>query len=175
MGDHFQRIVDVEATEAQAPGLAAVVVEWLVDRGVVRAEVTDCALGDGHAPGPEYAVAVTEPDPGLVDLRTNGLEVAVGRQVFFSADVSQWIACPHCAVDFDSDEAIRTWYLHGTDTHPCPVCGRLVALNDWRWEPPWGFGCLGFTFWNWSPLRDDFVADVAGLLGHRVVRPYGKM
>jgi hypothetical protein len=56
-----------------------------------------------------------------------------------------------------------------------PQCRQAVGLNDWIWHPPWGFGCLGFTFWNWPELRPQFVADVSRRLDHRVVRAHGKL
>lgn len=40
MGDHFQTIVDVEATAAQAPDLAARVISGLVADGIVTADRT---------------------------------------------------------------------------------------------------------------------------------------
>lgn len=48
-------------------------------------------------------------------------------------------------------------------------CGRVVGLNDWRWQPPWGFGYLGFKFWNWPPLAQGFIAEAGRRLGHRTV------
>jgi len=55
VGDSFQIIADVEATEAEAPGLAASVVGWLTAEGIIAAEPTDCVLGaeSGYAPGPQ--------------------------------------------------------------------------------------------------------------------------
>ena len=35
MGDNFQIIADVEATEAEAPALAASVVNWLATAGII--------------------------------------------------------------------------------------------------------------------------------------------
>ncbi|MFD5336910.1 hypothetical protein [Streptomyces hawaiiensis] len=40
MGDHFQTIVDLDATEADAEPLARRVVDWLVTEGIVLAERT---------------------------------------------------------------------------------------------------------------------------------------
>ncbi|GDY84963.1 hypothetical protein SAVCW2_41620 [Streptomyces avermitilis] len=53
MGDHFQTIVDLDASAGEAPELAARVIEWLVTEGIVLAERTDCVLGRplGHPPG----------------------------------------------------------------------------------------------------------------------------
>ncbi|MFL6055146.1 MAG: hypothetical protein ACJ72W_19875, partial [Actinoallomurus sp.] len=129
-----------------------------------------------------------DPYPYLHGLRPNGLQVITGRTVFYSMGAKQ-ITCPHSdmAIHFDLDSGqpgnawetvsatIDTWYSGGSDTHSCPTCGRSAGLNEWRWEPPWGFGYLGFEFWNWPPLTDDFVTDVSRQLGHRVVCPYGKL
>jgi hypothetical protein len=60
----------------------------------------------------------------------------------------------------------------------CPRCGRPVDFNDWIWTEDWGrfaVAFLGLTFWNWPPLTDSFVAEVAARLGHRVVRTRGKL
>jgi hypothetical protein len=43
--------------------------------------------GLAHGPGPQYATAVTEADPGLLSLRTNGVQVITGRTVFHSSEV----------------------------------------------------------------------------------------
>jgi hypothetical protein len=48
-------------------------------------------------------------------------------------------------------------------------------LNDWRWQPPWGFGHPGFEFWNWPPLAQGFTAEVGRRLGHRTVLAAGKL
>jgi hypothetical protein len=50
-----------------------------------------------------------------------------------------------------------------------------MGLNDWRWQPPWGFGYLGFEFWNWPPLSQGFIAEVGRRLGHRTVLVAGKL
>ncbi|MFJ7178051.1 hypothetical protein ACIQXA_16990 [Streptomyces massasporeus] len=54
MGDHFQTIVDLDASAADAERLAGRVVDWLVTEGIVLAERTDCVLGRslGHPPAP---------------------------------------------------------------------------------------------------------------------------
>jgi hypothetical protein len=36
-------------------------------------------------------------------------------------------------------------------------------------------GCLDLTFWNWPPLAEEFVAQVAERLGHRVIVMLGKL
>lgn len=189
MGDHFQTIVDIDATAAQAPDLAASVVAWLVGRGIVVAGTSDCALdGAGHAPGPNHADAVAEPTPRLHTLRCNGMAVIIERTVFCSGEASQ-VGCPHCDTIIELlDEggvpaaawqpladAIGAWHADGVDGYSCPGCGRPAGLNEWRWSPPWGFGYLGLTFWNWPLLAGEFVAGLSRRLGHRTVRTYGKL
>jgi hypothetical protein len=77
VGDYFQHIVDVQVGDGAAAGLAAGLVAWLVETGVIEAELTDCALGDlGHRPGPGCRAAVTDavdddPEPAVqVNSRT---------------------------------------------------------------------------------------------------------
>ena len=190
MSEWFQTIVDVEATAAQAPALAAATLAWLIDEDIVLPEATDCVLTDtGHAPGRSYASIVTAPDPHLRTLRTNGLRVITDRTVFWSAGIEQ-IVCPHCAwvIRFTighhsgPDEnweavskTIGVWYDTGQTAHCCPSCQRMVPLNDWCWQPQWGFGYLGFKFWNWPPITDEFAATLSSRLGHRTVRTHGKL
>jgi hypothetical protein len=71
-------------------------------------------------------------------------------------------------------DAIGRWYEGGSGEVTRAHCGRDVGLNDWRWDPTWAFGCLGFTFWNWPPLRDSFVTEASRLLGHRIAVVVGK-
>jgi len=163
VGDWFQTIADVEASSDEAEPLAAAALAWLVETGIVLAEATDCVLsGRGHAPGPRYATAVTEADPGLLALRTNGVEAITGRSVFYSMGAED-VTCPHCRqVTVLNDDrghpndawqalsdTIDAWFDGGRGEHPCPRCGHLVGLNEWTWSPPWGFGHLGIKFWNW--------------------------
>jgi len=184
MSEWFQTIADVQATDEEADVLAATTLAWLIDAGIVLAEPTDCVLaGLGYPPGPHYATAVTEADPHLLTWRTNGVEVITGRTVFYSMGADR-ITCPVCRQitelegDFWhqlSDVTMRVWFDGGSGKHPCPNCRNLVELNDWTWSPPWAFGHLGITFWNWPPLNPDFLAEVARRLGHRTVHPNGKM
>jgi ribosomal protein S27AE len=185
MGDWFEVIADVEATAEEADRLAADMLAWLVERGIVMAEQTDCVLGGlGYAPGPNYTAAVTEPDANLHRLQTNGLNVVTGQTVFYSMGVDR-IICPRCgAVVVDQDDelswprfsaSIDDWYAGGSGIQTCERCGEAAGLNDWHWSPPWGFGYLGFEFWNWPRLNPDFIAEVSGRLGHRIVTPCGKL
>jgi hypothetical protein len=200
MGDWFQTVGDVEATREEAPALAATGLSWLVAAGVVAAEPHEsCVLGKGpgYPPGPRYAEAVTAPDERLALLWTNGMRVSTCRTVFdFGQDEIRHAGCPRCGavarfVDEERecgdplrcdaaawqpfDAAIRQWFEGGDGLLACPGCAAPVGLNDWHWEPVWGFGHLAFHFWNWPTLRPEFVAEFARRLGHRVVCVSGKL
>jgi endogenous inhibitor of DNA gyrase (YacG/DUF329 family) len=189
MGEWFQTIADVEATPDAAEDLAAATLAWLIASGIVVAEETDCALsGLAHAPGPRYLTAVVEADPSLFTLRTNGVQFDTGRAVHYSMGADE-VTCPRCQHTValtdergapndawqDLADTIDVWYSGGTGERPCPHCGYAVGLNDWTWSPPWGFGYLGITFWNWPPLHPRFLAGIGERLGHRTVHPYGKV
>jgi hypothetical protein len=183
MGEYYETIADVEATEAEAESLAATTLAWLVETGFVLAGPTDCVLSEaGYPPGPRYATAVVEDDPRLLRLRTNGVAIITGRTVFYSMGSGE-VSCPHCrhvmALTGDAwdelSDTIGIWFDGGDGGHPCPSCDRVVDLNDWAWSPPWGFGYFGLKFWNWPPLSPRFLAEVSERLGHRIVTPRGKV
>jgi len=56
MGDTFQQIVVPSARLEDAPRLAETVVTFLIERGIVSPERTECTLGEfgGHPPGAHF-------------------------------------------------------------------------------------------------------------------------
>ncbi|MGW0664168.1 hypothetical protein [Streptodolium elevatio] len=195
MGDWFQTIVDIEATPEEAQVLAANILDWLIADGFVSAERTDCVLGadTGHAPGTRYGEAVEDPDPELVNVWSNGLQVTVERTVFDAGQGEPTaVTCPHCAAEMPlGDEhgplveetwarfmdAMESWGEGHDEPVACPSCGRTAPVHTWLWADNYfAFGHLGFTFWNWSTLRPEFVVDFARRLGgHRTVLLEGKL
>lgn len=193
MGDHFQKIVDLDAGPQDAPRLAQRVLDRLVDEGIVLAEpVADCVYGPplGHVPGPHWQRAVAPQDarfgPG------DGLAVHTERTVFHGGQGALAAArCPRCAatVRLHGDGgmipetwgpfvlAIDTWHESGTADVTCPECAEPVPLPDWTWSDDYfAFGHLGFVFWNWPALTPEFRTGMAELLdGHRVAYLRGKL
>ncbi len=195
MGDSFQIIADVEASEAEARALAASVVGWLADSGIITGQQADCVLGGeaGYPPGPGYGAAVTEPDELLPGLKVNGVAVTTARSVFFpvQGEIGP-VTCPHCGRDVELGDpasgaatahwerfgaALGHWMAGEHSEVTCPHCHLQAGLNDWYWGPDWpvAVGFLGFTFWNWPPLSGSFIAQVQDRLGHRVVATRGKL
>lgn len=196
MGENFQVIADVEATEAEAPALAGTVVSWLAGMGIIASAATgDCLLGTGpgYPPGQNYMTAVSEPGHTLLRLRTNGVEVHTTKTAFVPVQGEFGpVACPHCghaAVLEDPEtgdttvhwerfsDALDQWWAGEHGLVACPHCQLAAGLNDWQWAGDWpiAVGFLGFTFWNWPPLSKAFIAQVAAHLGHRVVVTKGKL
>lgn len=173
MGDWFQILADIDATEAQAPDLAAKTVDWLVSAQIIVADRTACILGTdlGHAPGPRFADAVT--NPAFPCVATRGVEIRTGRSVFHGGQSGiDRISCPNCRAVTPTAEMIDSvggWFDTGLTEHPCSACGAVAELNDWRWEPRWAFGYFGLRFWNWPELSRRFVDELAARLGHRIV------
>ncbi|WP_189893463.1 hypothetical protein [Streptomyces xantholiticus] len=191
MGDHFQTIVDLDATPAEASALAVRALDWLVREGIVLAKRTDCVLGArlGNPPGEHWAKAVSEPDWEPTD----GLKIETGRAVFHGGQGdAQYATCPRCASrtyfyteTWDSiegaseafDGAFNAWRKTGEATVTCQHCGSASDLRAWTWADDYfAFAYLGFEFWNWPEFAPQFLADFAQVLdGHRVVRVWGKL
>ncbi|MFD5034894.1 hypothetical protein ACFWM0_31415 [Streptomyces sp. NPDC058405] len=191
MGSHFQTIVDLDATSAHAPALAARGLDWLVEEGIVRAERTDCVLGAplGHPPGLLWAKAVGQEDWEPSD----GLKIETGRTVFHGGQGdAMYAVCPHCAahVDLFTEEgdtiadawepfgkAMETWHDTGRAAITCRRCSRAGDLTTWAWDDDYyAFGYLGFEFWDWPEFSPGFLSRFAHVLGgHRTVLVGGKL
>jgi len=187
VGDWFQIIVDPDATLNDAPALAVCVRDWLIARDIVRDERTDCVLGSdyGWPPSPHWWRATVERvagDERFLKLWTNGMAIRTTRSVFSSGRSGTTITCPRCgaSTDYRDDQrhvfaALAGWFEGGVGLAACPRCSEETSVTDWLLEPAWGFGNLGFKFWNWPPLSEVFLAEISGLLGHRTVLVRGKL
>ncbi|GAA4238363.1 hypothetical protein GCM10022254_54000 [Actinomadura meridiana] len=176
MRERSRWIADVDAHPGDAPDLALAVLGWLVGTGVVVAEQTDCVLGDvpgGYAPGPSAQTIVTGDLPGLPDVWPNGLEIDVGRGAYYGPITEDdRVTCPRCGAWLPFETVlpeIEEWLEGGPGSLVCARCDARTSLNDWRWPVSCAFAELGLRFWNWPPLTDDFVTELARRLGHRLV------
>ncbi|MER6141710.1 hypothetical protein ABT174_16790 [Streptomyces sparsogenes] len=197
MGDHFQRIVDVEATEEEAGPLAERIVDWLVAEGVITREtsgegVYSQSADEGYVPGPRWDRAVAGSaeagwPPGPVAVMT-GRDYYVGGQGEDEADCA---ICPRCdaktvVIDYPEEfeaneevwrpfrEAIAAWKGTGAGAVACSACGALVPVTEWRFGSGFDLGALAFDFWGWPPLAAAFLAEFAERLGHRTGEQTGK-
>jgi len=191
MGDYFQTIVDREVSTAEAQTLASTIRDWLITEQIVEGTPTDCILGSdgGYAPGSHFEEVLAQPDINTRRLRTNGLEIDVGRTVFHAGQFGLELICPQCGARSDRKslgigsemhalwgKAVDEWYFdRGPGILACARCGQAISVVDWCYDPPWGFGNLGFTFWNWPSIKESFVTEMSRRLGHRSVLVRGKI
>jgi hypothetical protein len=184
MGDWFQVIVDRDATEEEAPALASSIRDWLISEGIITGKLIDCILSEelGYPPGPNHRKVA---DSGLGDdylygFAVNGMEIIIGRTVFHSLGSPIELVCTACEYRFefsdDVSEAITEWYERtGPGNVTCSQCGVERPVSEWQFEPPWGFGNLGFEFWNWPTFEPFFIEEISKRLGHRVVHVESKL
>jgi hypothetical protein len=184
MSDCFHKLCDLEASADEAPGLAADVLAWLVADDIISAELTDCVLGGlGHRPGGRAGETLENPadaDGIWTELQTNGLQIELGRQVFYGGQSGVSDAtCPRCGTvepfaDFGT--ALSDWCATGIADHACRACSGRSLINDWKLEPQWGVGHLQLTLWNWPPLSRQFRHDVSVRMNHhRLLYLYDKL
>jgi hypothetical protein len=188
VGDWNQAILDHEVTTLeQARRLAADIVTWLIDQGIVEDRQCDGCLGDGacYPPAPQFMRAsggvesnfVNENYASFSTMVTNGLRVAVGRNAILN-NQGEFAPgpCPQCGTDVPIDDfwqAGSDWCEGKSDKMQCRHCGQASDLPRWK-HPDAGFIMLAFEFWNWPPLSDAFVQAIAKRLGHQITVIAGK-
>lgn len=172
MSTSIDYVVDLDATQDEAPYLADRIVQELIRRGVILAKPQSHQL---LGKGPEYAAG---PNARLAgdynDGFPCGLDVEVGRGVYTAGENGlDSLLCPACKRrvepnDAEWSSAAEEWYeMKGPGLLACPLCGRSSPLTEWKFEPDWGFGNLAFKFSEWL-LKEQFVKEIAHMLGHRV-------
>jgi hypothetical protein len=179
VGDSFQTIAVLDVTPERAPEVGQRALDWLVQLGIVVADASDSVLGDGsgHRPGPLASTAVEPGSEGL-DLEVNGVAVVAERSVFDG--IGPELRCPACGCDFapgeDWFEAVGAWSEGEDDVaFACTDCGHEQRLADWEGPEPWAVANLGLRFWNWPPLSQPFVAQLAAVVGSRARLVRGKL
>jgi tetratricopeptide (TPR) repeat protein len=185
----YQVIADVEVAVDAAGRESRVLLDWLRVEGILAVERGSCLPGDrlGYAPGPSWQASVVLPGAPELPAGSCGAEVELGRSAV-SEPRTDHMTCPSCATRIalhHGDGTTQAWDLlvgvvicwadGAPDTMACPHCGVGSSLAQWRIHPPWAFGNLLLTFWNWPPLSDEFVSRVSQQLGHRVVKIAGSI
>ena len=183
MGEYLQTIVDRDASASEAVYLANKVHRWLVKKGIVSSSSNENTSDPFHGfpPGPKADLAFQISHPDVVQVQPdNVMSIVTEKTVFYSMAGWSELICQNCFHRFKQNdaclEAVGAWYSGMAERNlACPSCKHLQAIENWEHDPAWGFGYLGFTFWNWPWLSDSFIQEVAKFLDHRVVRVYGKL
>jgi hypothetical protein len=104
----------------------------------------------------------------------------VARRSVYAGDGAVELTCPRCEARQepppDGGEAVGEWYeQRGPGALACDACAQETPVTEYGYDPPYGFSCLGISFWNWPPLSDAFVHEIRELLGHRVILVHRKL
>jgi hypothetical protein len=173
MSDNVHWIVNLDVSLEQAPACAGQVTEWLLASGIILPTYGPERSYDGDflfEPGARTA----QWGQDLASLTGMcGLAVVIERRIYHTGGNGiDGIACGACGTVFDdahlpwSDAVDGWWKDDERQDLACPACQVKSRIVDWTFDLPWGFGNLGFGFWNWS-IDASLVEQVAGLTGHR--------
>ncbi|MBI3857657.1 MAG: hypothetical protein HY293_18400 [Planctomycetes bacterium] len=185
MADFYQTVIDTQAGTAEADHLARHVVSYLAAKGVIASNPSE----EGGYPRGPNAMDISEGGPSRAGHEAlppvySHLQVIIGRATH-SGDMSDpgppKASCPRCRAALDDPDeewsaAVQAWLADDRDsTLLCAACGAATPVTTWRCEPACGFGNLAFRFWNWPPLRGDFLEDLGRELGHAISVVRGKL
>lgn len=195
MSDNFTYLVDPAIALTDAPAEAQRMIAWLQARKIVGAatRVGDLyrdwgrthgfdagelaeddglayPFGSGYASACDARARVPPPVP-------NWLTLIVERRVFDAGGNGLEIFCPACHAEQTAlgpawGDAFTRWF-HGDDDAPlqCGACGHRQAVTQWRYDPPWAFGHLGFCFHNWL-LSETFIDEFGTAYGRPLTVVY---
>ncbi|MGG4607491.1 hypothetical protein [Providencia sp. Me31A] len=106
----------------------------------------------------------------------NYLSIVTERTVFHAGGNGLGIYCPQC--DHEQSEhshawsdAVTDWYDGKPENLACFHCHFSAPLAQWKFNPQWAFGNLGFSFHNWD-IHDSFVAQFEQALGSQIITVY---
>jgi DNA-directed RNA polymerase subunit RPC12/RpoP len=158
----------------QAQQFASAVTEFLFARGILSDKLSDNTLGEhGYAPGKNSVEVIEGNDFEFLQFQVNGVEIITEKTVFHNGENGiESINCPSCGYDIIEEDwgtAIDEWM---TDTElssiSCPNCKTANSITDYNFNPTWGFGNFGITFWNWPELKKSFIRELENIFGRPV-------
>src|ERR1700692_4582445 len=116
MSDFSQTIVDIEVAAHASVKLGDEIRDWLVGSGIVEARTTNSTLssGGGHNAGANYKIAIDTNRDCVLDLRTNGVAILIGRRVFDTSAHATELCCDACKHSFSPNgawgDAVASWF-----------------------------------------------------------------
>jgi hypothetical protein len=76
------------------------------------------------------------------------------------------LICPNCRNDTASkDWDLTPWFEQESTGLICLQCGQEAEIHSYNFKPAWGFSDLGFSFWNWPALTQQFIEQFEERLG----------
>jgi len=170
MSDHSISIVPKLSAYPNREAKAKEILEWLVSVDIIKPALSDCSLGQGGG----YAISqgakqvTTEPEYLPFGLVANGLEITTKRELFLAGENGMdELICPNCKQNIASQDwdFLNEWVSNISNNLTCPACNVSSDIQKFKFTPEWGFSDLGFTFWNWPSLADDFIEEFKQRLG----------
>lgn len=155
---------------------AAEILDFLMSKDIVKAVKSDCILSDeyGYAVSDGARLISENPEYLYRNNTLNGLEIITEEHVFHAGSHGlEEVICPNCKANliedgidiFDQDYS----YLS------CKTCNHKAEINQFTFEPCWAFSNLGFVFWNWQELSDEFIQTIEKMLACEVAIVYQRI
>ena len=173
MSDRNITIVPQKSIYPDKESKAIEILDWLISLDIVKPVPSDCILSAeyGYAISNGAKLITNHPDDLPFGLFINGLEIITQKQVFDTGQNGiDELICPHCQDDISSEDwnFLNDWYEQESDNILCPLCKVSNPIHQFKFTPKWGFSNLGFRFWNWPDLKDEFVNQLGNKLGCNV-------
>ncbi|MRX64668.1 hypothetical protein [Maribacter luteus] len=201
MSDNYITICTKEEVENPID-LGQKILQWLQSNEIIEQEPSDCILSTktkGYKPGKNHTSAIGY-DEDLLRLKVCGVEVKTEREVFNVGAFTPMtkLECPNCRAnrfegitpqDFFTDNCTKEqlnlfhtvfpefdkWTNNEKATLVCPHCSNESNLSDYGTDQSIAFSNLGFTFWNWPDLNEEFLMDLKSVIGIEIVRMNGHL
>jgi hypothetical protein len=162
MGDQSISIVPKRSDFPAKEIKAKEILDWLVSLDIVKPTPSNCilAMSDGYEISKGAIQITNNPDLLPFSQSVNGLEIIKERQVFHTGQNGiEKLICPSCRQDISNEDwdFLNEWAENNSNDITCPLCRTPGEIHNYECTPEWGFSDLGFTFWNWPPLTDDFL------------------
>lgn len=173
MSDHSIAIVPQVSSYHNRVAKAKEMLNWLVEDDIVKPTLTSCVLGfdGGYAISGGAKNVIGSANRHTFSLDVNGLEIITERHIFDTGGNGiEEIYCPACQQNLAEEDLgfLEKWYEGNLNDVACPVCDTTNSIHQFRFTPQWGFSDLGFKFWNWPDLTEDFVSRFQQKLGVNV-------
>ena len=177
MSDHSISIVPRQSSYPDKEVKAKEILEWLISLDIVKSTLSDCVLSSsyGYAISEGAKLVTTEPDYLPFDFTTNGLEIITERHVFHTGQNGiEELICPSCNQDIANEDwdFLSEWGDNKSNNLTCPLCNVARDVHQFHFIPEWGFSDLGFTFWNWPSLTENFIDHFKQKLGCEINKVY---
>ncbi|MBJ6145484.1 hypothetical protein [Hymenobacter sp. BT559] len=176
MSDSYISLIPTVSEYPNQKIIATDICTWLITEAIIKPEASACILSTkpGYSVSEQAQKAVYAPSLLPFHLATNGLEIVTERTVF-STELEELI-CPNCKYNIASDDwDLTPWLEQRSIGMICPQCAQEASIEQYTFRPDWGFSNLGFTFWNWPILTQQFIKAFEAQLGCPVSVVYGKV